>query len=445
MIQLYEFINKQKTSIQLTDELIESFNRLMNSTYDDCIINESLVFENKGDIISGAYKEFIKTLISVKDRINIVLERIKNKEIPDVNISRDYENKYKEFEKEYNSIIEKYFGEVNTKNKSDKTGDERIALLSTTNKKELDTKNIEYIINKIKPYTKALGEQLGNSVINKQEKTKQHIGFKELNELEGKMAEFDITIESRREKSDKKRAIKAAKELAEKEKTENTNNEIIKKIVDEYKKISDEWDRKLDELKEWQNGEGAKLYSSEFKFYTITKENYLEKINNGDKNALTKFKKAKDESINIIKQFITKQEELQQNIEAAKIETTDSETPQYIKTCEETLSKLVNDNIIKTVASSKAVNKDVKEFVTHYVNIVKFLCLDGQNEQNKSAGEEIANIKDNNTVIGLQLMLMGAIAINNSTSLLNITKNIAESIKSKKYDDVFIPKKEETK
>ena len=42
-------------------------------------------------------------------------------------------------------------------------------------------------------------------------------------------------------------------------------------------------------------------------------------------------------------------------------------------------------------------------------------------------------------------MLMGAIALNNSTSLLAITKNIAESIKSKKYDDVFIPKKEETK
>lgn len=442
MIQLYEFINKQKTSIQLTDELIESFNRLMNSTYDDCIINESLVFENKGDIISSAYKEFIKALISVKDRIRIVLERIKNKEIPDINISRDYETKYKEFGNEYNSIIEKYFGTVNTKDKSDKTGAQRIDLLSTTNNNELSTEDIKLIINTLVPHTKALSAQLGTSVINKKEKTEQHIGFKELNALVGKMDEFDNIIEGRIEKSNAKLAAKeAAKKLKEKQK----NDDEIKKIVDEYKKISDEWDRTLDELKEWQNGEGAKLYSSEFKFYTITKENYLTKINNGDKKALEQFKNAKEESINIIKQFIKKQEELQQNIEAAKIEATDSETPQYIKTCEETLSKLVNDNIIKTVASSKAVNKDVKEFVTHYVNIVKFLCLDGQNEQNKSAGEEIANIKDNNTVIGLQLMLMGAIALNNSTSLLAITKNIAESIKSKKYDDVFIPKKEETK
>lgn len=442
MIQLYEFINKQKTSIQLTDELIESFNRLMNSTYDDCIINESLVFENKGDIISGAYKEFINALISVKDRIRIVLERIKNKQIPDVNISRDYETKYKEFGNEYNSIIEKYFGTVNTKDKSDKTGAKRIDLLSTTNNNELSKEDIKIIIDTLVPHTKALSAQLGTSVINKKEKTEQHIGFKELNALVDKMSEFDNTIEGRIEKSDAKRAAKeAAKKLKEKQK----NDDNIKKVVGEYKKISDEWDRKLDELNEWQNGEGAKLYSSEFKIYTITKENYLTKINNGDKKALEYFKNAKDVSINIIKQFIKKQEELQQNIEDADIETTDSETPQYIKTCEETLSKLVNDNIIKTVASSKAVNKDVKEFATHYVNIVKFLCLDGQDEQNKSVGEEIANIKDNNTVIGLQLMLMGAIALNNSTSLLDITKNIAKSIKVKKYDDAFIPKKEETK
>ena len=442
MIQLYEFINKQKTSIQLTDELIESFNRLMNSTYNDCIINESFVFENNSDIISGAYKEFINALISVKDRIRIVLERIKNKQIPDVNISRDYETKYNEFGNEYNSIIEKYFGTVNTKDKSDKIGDKRIKLLSISNSNELSTEDIKLIINTLVPHTKALSAQLGTSVINKKEKTKQHIGFKELNALVDKMAEFDNTIEGRIEKSDAKRAAKeAAKKLKEKQK----NDDNIKKVVDEYKKISDEWDRKLDELNEWQDGEGSKLYSSEFKIYTITKENYLTKINNGDKKALEYFKNAKDVSINIIKQFIKKQEESQQNIKDADIEATDSETPQYIKTCEETLSKLVNDNIIKTVASSKAVNKDVKEFATHYMNIVKFLCLDGQDEQNKSVGEEIANIKDNNTVIGLQLMLMGAIALNNSTSLLDITKNIAKSIKSKKYDDVFIPKKEENK
>ena len=442
MIQLYEFINKQKTSIQLTDELIESFNRLMNSTYNDCIINESFVFENNSDIISGAYKEFINALISVKDRIRIVLERIKNKQIPDVNISRDYETKYNEFGNEYNSIIEKYFGTVNTKDKSDKIGDKRIKLLSISNSNELSTEDIKLIINTLVPHTKALSAQLGTSVINKKEKTKQHIGFKELNALVDKMAEFDNTIEGRIEKSDAKRAAKeAAKKLKEKQK----NDDNIKKVVDEYKKISDEWDRKLDELNEWQDGEGSKLYSSEFKIYTITKENYLTKINNGDKKALEYFKNAKDVSINIIKQFIKKQEESQQNIKDADIEATDSETPQYIKTCEETLSKLVNDNIIKTVASSKAVNKDVKEFATHYMNIVKFLCLDGQDEQNKSVGEEIANIKDNNTVIGLQLMLMGAIALNNSTSLLHITKNIAKSIKSKKYDDVFIPKKEENK
>ena len=64
MIQLYEFINKQKTSIQLTDELIESFDRLMNSTYDDCIINESLVFNLliSDDIINFNISLFFKVL-----------------------------------------------------------------------------------------------------------------------------------------------------------------------------------------------------------------------------------------------------------------------------------------------------------------------------------------------------------------------------------------------
>jgi hypothetical protein len=40
-------------------------------------------------------------------------------------------------------------------------------------------------------------------------------------------------------------------------------------------------------------------------------------------------------------------------------------------------------------------------------------------------------------------MLMGAIALNNSAALLGITRLIAESIKSKKYDEAFIPKKDE--
>ena len=438
MMQLYEFINKQKTSIQLTDELIESFNKLMNSTYDDCIINESLIFENNADILSGAYKEFIKALISVKDRIRIVLERIKNKQIVDVNISKDYETKYNEFGNEYNSLIEKYFGTVG---KNDKSGDKRIKLLSISNSNELSTQDIKLIIDTIVPHTKELSAKLKNgSVINKKEKTEQHLGFKELNALVDKMVEFDNTIEARIEKSDEKRKAKeAANELAEKQK----KDEKIKKIVDEYKKISDEWDRKLDELNEWQNGEGAKLFASEFKFYTMSKENYLTKINDGDENALEQFKKAKEESVQIIQQFITKQEETQQNIEDADIDATDSETPQYIKTCEETLSKLVNDPIIKTVASSKPVNKNVKDVATHYANIVKFLGLEGQNEQNKAVSEEIGNITNHNTVIGFELMLMGAIALNDSTSLLHITKNIAGSIKSKKYDDAFIPKKNE--
>lgn len=443
MIQLYEFINKQKTSIQLTDELIESFNKLINSTYDDCIINESLLFEDndiKGHTIEGAYKVFIKALDSVKNTINTVLERIKNKQIPDVNISRDYENKYKDFEKEYNSIIKKYFDTVNTKNKPDKTGAERIKLLSTTNKKELGPTDIEYIINKIKPHTKALSTQLGNSVIRENDPNEPHIGFNELNELSDKMIIFDEEIETRIEKSNKKRAIKAAEELHQKIKE---NSKKLTKIVDEYKQISKEWNDKLEELKEWQNGEGAKLYSSEYNFYEITKDNYLTKINDGDEKALEQFKKAKDDSIKQIQQFITRQEKFLQNLEAADIEETEPETPQYYKSCEETVSKLVNDTIIKTVASSKAVNKDVKEVATHYVNIVKFLGLKGQNEQNKAVSEEIGNITDHNTVIGLQLMLMGAIALNDSTSLLHITKNIAESIKLKKYDDVFIPKKNE--
>ena len=438
MIQLYEFINKQKTSIQLTDELIESFNMLMNSTYDDCIINESLIFENNADILSGAYKEFIKALISVKDRIRIVLERIKNKQIVDVNISRDYETKYNEFGNEYNSIIEKYFGTVN---KKDKSGDKRIKLLSISNSNELSTQDVKLIIDTIVPHTKDLSAKLKNgSVINKKEKTEQHTGFKELNALVDKMAEFDNTIEGRIEKSDAKRAAKeAAKKLAEKQK----NDEKIKKVVDEYKKISKEWHDKLDELNEWQNGEGAKLFTSEFNFYTQSKENYLTKINDGDEKALERFKRDKEESINIIQQFIKKQEETQQNIEDADIEATDSETPQYIKTCEETVSKLVNDPILKTVASSKPVNKNVKDVATHYVNIVKFLCLEGQPEQRKTVSEIIGNITDHNTVIGFQLLLMGAIALNDSAGLLDITELMAKSIHSKKYEKLFIPKKNE--
>lgn len=438
MIQLYEFINKQKTSIQLTDELIESFNMLMNSTYDDCIINESLIFENNADILSGAYKEFIKALISVKDRIRIVLERIKNKQIVDVNISRDYETKYNEFGNEYNSIIEKYFGTVN---KKDKSGDKRIKLLSISNSNELSTQDVKLIIDTIVPHTKDLSAKLKNgSVINKKEKTEQHTGFKELNELVDKMAEFDNTIEGRIEKSDAKRAAKeAAKKLAEKQK----KDEKIKKVVDEYKKISKEWSDKLDELNEWQNGEGAKLFTSEFNFYTQSKENYLTEINDGDEKALERFKRDKEESINIIQQFIKKQEETQQNIEDADIEATDSETPQYIKTCEETVSKLVNDPILKTVASSKPVNKNVKDVVTHYVNIVKFLCLEGQPDQRKTVSEIIGNITDHNTVIGFQLLLMGAIALNDSAVLLGITELMAKSIHSKKYEALFTPKKNE--
>lgn len=422
MIKLHQYIFNKKSNIILSNELLESFNKLMNSTYSEDILFENLIFEGstnkKKERMVKATTEFINALESVKNQIRIVIKSLNN--IADVNIKKDYEKQYIEFGNTYNELIKKYFND----NKEIKASD----LLSTHNDIALTTQQITKIINSSK------------ELINKNfdADNNKHKGFTELDELTDKIANFDVNIQKRIEKSDEKRKAKeAAQELKEKIKKE----ENIKKITDEYKKLENEWETKLNNLEEWKTGTGNKLYNSELQFFTIAKYNFVTSLNNNDKNALNNFKKNKDESVKLIDEFIKKMDEQETNSNKVNSDDikNDNNEPYYIKELIEIEKNALNDTLIKSIANTPIINKNLNDISTVYINIIKFLGQEDQNEQNKAFAESIATIKDNNAVVGLNLILLGAIALNNEKTILGINKPIIDNIKNKKYDNAFTP------
>lgn len=420
MITLNEYLHRPI----ITQELLDIFEEFINSTYNENVLCESLLFEGKGANRTKkrieTVTEFFTSLLSVRRQIIFTLDHLDD--IINDNIRKDVKTEYIKYADEYNKFFIDYVKDTKEITPT--------KLLRTDNKNEIKEEDITKIIN-------AFSKDLYKLVKNVEDK-----GNIELNEFMDKITEFDYKTEQRIEKSEEKRK---AKEFADAMSASAKKDNKLEKILKDYAAAVDEWETKLDNLEEWKNGSGAAEYKEQIAVFNQVKINTIIDIKQGNEKALKNFIKKKNEYCEYISNIIKKlegeeqtlQNALQKRAEAAAESSEDAAVTPEVQQTAETESDIIKNELVKRVASE--VNIDVVALGKLYVQVTKQLSK--QNKLTKEMVKSIANTNDNDAIIGLNLMLLGAVTTKN---LQNRSKIISEycsviqkSIETNNYDKIF--------
>lgn len=420
MITLNDYLNRPI----ITQELFNIFEEFINSTYNENVLCESLLFEG----VTRATKEkwinaatnFVTSLTSVRRQIIFQLNHLDD--IINDNIRKDVKTQYQQYANEYNKLIPNY------------VKDKFVKQLRTDSTDKID---ITKIVN-------AFSSDLYKYVKKNNDDTWEHTGQTELNEFNDKIAEFDYKTEQRIEKSEEKRK---AKEYADAMSNSAKKDEKLENILKDYVAAVDEWETKLDNLEEWKswNKDIGNEYKEQLAILSQVQANTVINIKNGDEKALQNFIKKKKEYCEYISGIIKQLEDEEQNltIEFQKQVDAAAETPEdaavtpEVQQTAETESDIIKNELVKKVASE--VNIDVVALGKLYVQITKQLSK--QNKLTKEMLDTIANTNDNNAIIGLNLMLLGAVTTQNLPNRSKIISEycsvIQKSIEKKNYDKIF--------
>lgn len=421
MITLNEYLYRPI----ITQELFDIFEEFINSTYNENVLCESLLFEGKEkrEKQLNAVIDFLKALLSVRRQINDRLEHLDD--IINDNIRKDVETQYHKYADEYNKLFPKYV--------KDNKEISPTKLLKTDNKNEITQKEIVKI-------AQSLSSDFSKFI----NKDGEHEGYNELNKFADTIAEFENTIEKRVEKSEEKRK---AKEAAEELVKRAAKEEKLKQLLNDYNKAVEEWQGKLDNLKEWKswNKNIGNEYKEQLAILSQVKASTTIDIEKGNEKALKTFINKKNEYCEYISNIIKNLEEEENalNDEQQKMADAAAETPEdaevtpEVKQTAETEENIIKNALVKKVASE--VNIDVVSLGKLYVQITK--QLSESNKLTKEMVDTIANTNDDDAIIGLNLMLLGAVTTKNLPNRAKIISEyctiIQKSIEQKKYDKIF--------
>jgi hypothetical protein len=404
----------------ISDKLIESFNKLDNSTYSDNLINENLLEE----LLVEAEKD-TKNDIEADNIIYIGVE-ITNcqtlyKTISDIKTDEnkgDIEGILSNLEKEYDGILKK----VTFKDK--KIPDECKITNNINN-------NID-VLDEIENNSK-MGEIIGD-----------------LRSLSEKITN---TITKLKEKSSDDNV-----ELKDEVKTNDNTKEISDKVAELQKSFDD----KVEEVNKFINKSKDKKFKEsildaldgikgvyEYFFGNIQVNTIKKYINHKDYNRANEYLKSTlepytNKQIKQLDELITS---IKTELAFAKDKDNDNDnndTPEEIQKSAENEVKILKEGIIKTIAQK--INVNVKDLGKTFINIVQSLRDNGKKDP-AQAVENIANNQNSDAMIGINLMLLGGLATKNAQNRAKIIyvycSLIAKAIEEQKYNKLFEQKPEE--
>lgn len=439
----------------LSDKLIESFNKLDNSTYSDDLINENLMGELLVEARDTGVVQYILTfltkLLEIKNAIlNAESMYKKNKDL--LNTYATFKETYNDIcKKAFNkdsenfNIIEKYFSLKN--NNSDLVNNIKDLFVIQKDGEEIKNYNILYN-DKGKPIDDA-DVELKTTTFAK----KKYFLIKDVNSLIKNIDKFETEHS------------KSAKEQIDKINDEVKNNESgskwIAEIRGEMNKLKESWEAKLDEMvPEWNgelNPQYPQLTTYKMAYCSSILERILEAVQNKDKTTAyelldefkTTVKEQSDKIDKLIEDHKKQKEELKkQQTEIEKIPAengkSEGDTPEEIQKSAENEVKVLKEGIVKTI--SQKVNVNVKDLGKTFINIVKSLRNNGEDKPAEAA-ENIAKNQNSDAMIGLNLMLLGGLATKGAQNRAKIIyiycSIIAKKIQEKKYNKLFEQKPEE--
>ena len=402
----------------ISDTLLESFNKLDNSTYSDNLINENLMEE----LLFEAEQED-KNDSDADNILYVAIEitscQTQYKSINDIKTDEnknDIDTILSNLEKEYNGILSK----VTFKDK--KIPDE----FKITNNIDDDKNALDKIENNSK-----MGEIIADlrSLRDKITNT--------ITKLKEKSSDDDVELKDEVKTNDN------TKEISDKVKAlEKSFNDKVQEVNDFINKLKNK------KLKESINGtlNGIKL-AHEYYFTGIQVNTVKKYINHKDFTQANKYLKDTlegyiDKQIKDLDELITR---IKTELEFAdNNDNNDNNTPEEIQKSAENEVKTLKEGIIKTI--SQKVNVNVNELGKTFIKIVKSLKANGKKNP-AEAVESIAENQNSDAMIGLNLMLLGGLATkgaqNRNEIIYMYCSIIAKKIQEKKYSKLFEQKPEE--
>lgn len=410
MITLNEYLNRPT----ITQELVDIFEEFINSTYNENVLCENLISEAEKDSKNDSEADNIIyigiEIINCQTQYNIINDS-KSDENKD-----DIDTILSNLEKEYNKILSK----VTFKDK--KIPDE----FKITNNIDNDKNALDKIENNPK-----MGEIIAD--------------FRSLSDK----------IKNTSKKLKEKSSDDNNEELKDGVKT----NDNTKEIADKVKKLQKSFNDKLKEVNNFINKLKDKEIKKSFlstpdsikttyEYYINTQVNTVKRyINNKQYDKANEYVKDSLEPYTSkrIKQLDDLITTIKTELEFANNNKSDNEnetsedvkvTPE-VKQTAETETNIIKNALVKKVASE--VNIDIVSLGKLYVQITKQLSK--SNKLTKEMVDTIANTNDDDAIIGLNLMLLGAVTTKNLPNRAKIISEycsiIQQSIEKKNYDKIF--------
>lgn len=410
MITLNEYLNRPT----ITQELVDIFEEFINSTYNENVLCENLISEAEKDSKNDSEADNIIyigiEIINCQTQYNIINDS-KSDENKD-----DIDTILSNLEKEYNKILSK----VTFKDK--KIPDE----FKITNNIDNDKNALDKIENNPK-----MGEIIADfrSLSDKIKNTSKKLKEKSSDDNNEELKDGVKTNDNTKEIADKVKKLQKSFN----DKLKEVNNFINKLKDKEIKKSFLSTPDSIKTTYEYYNN----IQVNTVKRYINNKQ--YDKANEYVKDSLEPYTskriKQLDDLITTIK---TELEFANNNKSDNENETSeDAKVTPEVKQTAETETNIIKNALVKKVASE--VNIDIVSLGKLYVQITKQLSK--SNKLTKEMVDTIANTNDDDAIIGLNLMLLGAVTTKNLPNRAKIISEycsiIQQSIEKKNYDKIF--------
>jgi hypothetical protein len=429
MIHLKEYMTFNNV---ISEELINLFDELDNSTYSDTLITESLladfIFETTENVGDKNTKFITNVLIKLRPVVlsfNKWAKTLDNNENSNESIKQLVKEKNDELIKKYNEFINKWFS------------GEAKKILGLDNENEISTKDINNIRKKgLRNNTEAFKEDKSS-----------HIGNKAIEEILNYKTTADTEIKKKIGEI-KKGELEENKNKLQKQLKDKDLKKIANELYDGYKEIED----KIRDFKDDCPSADKSIETFNNRL-SLLKMEYTEDciINAKDVNdaneKLNEFNKNKDWLLAEIQDTWDKLDKLVQiqKEEGQKAADNAAEVPEEVKQVADTEIHIIQNILVNTIAQK--LNIDVKLLGKVFVKIEQNLLK--ANSKTEKQAKNIAQTDDNDAYIGLNLMTLGALGTkdlqNRSKVISTFCTGIKNLIENQQYDKLFNQKPEENK
>lgn len=432
MIRLKEYITFNDI---ISEDLLNLFEELDNSTYSDTLITESLLVDFIFETVENNSLKNTKFITNVVIKLRPVIlsfnkwaHTLDKNENSNETIKQLVKEKNDELVKQYNDFIKKWFtasANVNPKE-----------ILGLNNENQISADDINKIRN----------EGLTNNTEAYKNDPESHAGNKTIEEILNYKTAADNEI--KKKIGEIKKKLEENKKKLEKQLKDKDLKEIANELNDGYKEIEDKIGDFKDDCTSADNH--IETFNSQL---SSLKMKYTEDciINAKDVNDAKKkheeFIKDKNELLQNIKKTWDDLDSQEQEAKEANQKAADNaaEVPEEVKQVADTETHIIQDALLKSIAQK--LNIDIKLLGKVFVKIEQNLLK--ANDKTEKQAKNIAKTDDNDAYIGLNLMTLGALGTKGLQNRHKVVSTFCAGIKTliekQQYNKLFEQKPKENK